>query len=199
MDTKSLSARLVKISLLAVMAFIVMYIEFPVPLFPVFLKLDFSDVPALLGAYALGPSAGLTVQFLKNLLHLVFKWGVDSPVGELANFIVGASFVCTAGWIYSRGKSKFTAIKSVTVATLVMAAVGGLANYFILIPFYTRLFPLEAIVSMGAQANKAIIDLKTLVLYGIVPFNLLKGIIISAVTVLVYKNLSGLLHIDNQL
>jgi riboflavin transporter FmnP len=194
MNKKSFTAKLIKISLLGVIGFIIMYIEFPVPLFPVFLKLDLSDIPALLGAFALGPSAGVLVEAIKNIFHMIFKWGVDSPVGELANFIVGSSFVFTAGLIYSMNKTRATAIKSMIAATLAMGIVGGLANYYILIPFYSKLFPLEVIIDMGKQANSAIVDLKSLILYAVVPFNLIKGLILSAITFLVYKHLSSILH-----
>ncbi|MBA1336130.1 MAG: Substrate-specific component RibU of riboflavin ECF transporter [Firmicutes bacterium] len=194
MNKKSVTANLTKISLLGVIGFIIMYIEFPIPLFPVFLKLDLSDMPALLGAFAIGPVAGVLVEVVKNVFHLVFKWGMDSPVGELANFIVGSSFVFTAGLIYSKNKTRATAIKSMAAATVVMGIVGGLANYYILIPFYSKLFPLDVIIDMGKQANSAVVDLKSLVIYGIVPFNLLKGLVLSAITFMVYKHLSGILH-----
>lgn len=194
MNKKSVTANLIKISLLGVIGFIVMYIEAPIPLFPVFLKLDLSDMPALLGAFAIGPAAGVMIEVVKNLFHLIFKWGMDSPVGELANFIVGASFVFTAGLIYSKNKTRATAIRSMIAATIVMGIAGGLANYYILIPFYSKLFPLDVIIDMGKQANSAVVDLKSLVIYGIVPFNLLKGLVLSAITFVVYKHISGVLH-----
>ncbi len=186
--------KLIKVSLLSVISFLLMYIETPLPLFPVFLKLDLSDVPAILGTYALGPGAGVLIQILKNLLHLILKWGADSPVGELANLIIGISFVLPAGLIYNRNKTRKTAIKSMAVATLAMGITGGLANYYILIPFYSKLFPLEIIIDMGRQVNNAIVDLKSLVLYGIIPFNILKGTVLSAVTLSIYKHISKILH-----
>jgi len=147
MNKNSVTAKLIKISLLSVISFLLMYLEAPLPFFPPFLKLDLSDIPAVLGAYALGPAAGVVIELLKNLLHLFIKWGMDSPVGELANFMIGAAFVLPAGWIYSRKKTRNTAVKSMAIATICMAIAGGLANYYILIPFYSKLFPLEAIIS----------------------------------------------------
>lgn len=186
--------QLIKVSLLSVIAFLLMFLETPLPFFPAFLQLDFSDIPAVLGAFALGPVAGVFIELIKNLLHLMLKWNAGSPVGELANFIIGTAFVLPAGWLYSHNKTRATAMKSMGAAILLMGITGGLVNYFILIPFYTKLFPLEVIIDMGNQVNSGIANLKSLILYGIVPFNILKGIVISIITLPVYKRVSNILH-----
>lgn len=193
-DTKQISSTnaLVKIALLSVIAYILMLIELPIPFFPPFLKIDLSDMPALIGTFALGPLAGIVIELIKNLLHLITKTSTGG-VGELANFLIGASLVIPAGIMYARSKKKTTALFGMLLGTVLMAFVGGLANYYIIIPFYAKMMPIEKIIEWSAAANGAIKDLKTLIIYGIVPFNLLKGSVISILTILIYKKISHLL------
>ena len=191
---KSKTVFITRVAILSAVAFALNYIEFPVPLFPAFLQLDFSDIPALVGAFAIGPLAGVVIEFIKNILHLIFKWNIGSPVGELANFIVGIALVGTAGYIYKKKKTKQNAIKAMTIGILVMAAAGGIMNYFLLLPFYSRFMPIESIIQMGAVVNERITSLKDLVIYAIIPFNIFKGLIISVVTALLYKKLSPIIH-----
>lgn len=183
---------LVKISLLSVIAYVLMLIELPIPLFPAFLKIDLSDMPALIGAFALGPVAGVMIELIKNLLHLITKTSTGG-VGELANFLIGASMVIPAGIFYARSKKKSTALIGMLIGTALMAVVGALANYYILIPFYAKMMPIDQIIAWSAAANTAITDLKTLILYAVVPFNLLKGVVVSIFTILIYKKISHLL------
>lgn len=183
---------LVKIALLSVISYILMLIELPVPLFPGFLKIDLSDMPALIGTFALGPAAGVIIELIKNLLHLITKTDTGG-VGELANFIIGASLIIPAGVIYAKNRTKSSALIGMLLGTALMGIAGGLANYYILIPFYAKVMPIEQIISWSASANGAITDLKTLILYAVVPFNLLKGIVISILTILIYKRISNLL------
>jgi len=191
---KSKTVFITRVAILSAAAFALNYIEFPVPLFPAFLQLDFSDIPALIGAFAVGPLAGVVIEFIKNILHLIFKWNIGSPVGELANFIVGVALVGTAGYIYKKKKTKQNAIKAMIIGILAMAAAGGIMNYFVLLPFYSRFMPVESIIEMGAVVNQRITSLKDLVIYAIIPFNIFKGIIISVVTALLYKKLSPIIH-----
>lgn len=183
---------LVKIALLSVISYILMLIELPVPLFPGFLKIDLSDMPALIGTFALGPAAGVIIELIKNLLHLITKTDTGG-VGELANFIIGASLIIPAGVIYAKNRTKSSALIGMLLGTALMGIAGGLANYYILIPFYAKVMPIEQIIAWSASANGAITDLKTLILYAVVPFNLLKGIVISILTILIYKRISHLL------
>jgi len=191
---KSKTTFITRVAILSAAAFALNYIEFPVPFFPAFLQLDFSDIPALIGTFALGPSAGIIVELIKNILHLIFKWNIGSPVGELANFIVGIALVGTAGFIYKNKKTKQNAVKGMVIGIIVMAAAGGIMNYFVLLPFYTRFMPIEAIIEMGAAVNDRITTLKDIVIYAIIPFNIFKGIIISVITALLYKKLSPVIH-----
>lgn len=195
--TQSMKTKwLVKVGMLSAVAFLLQLLEFPLGIFPAFLQIDFSDVPALLAGFSLGPAAGVVVELIKNILHLLLKNSGTGGVGELANFLIGSAIVVPAALLYKRKHTRRMAINGLIAGTAVMTIVGVLANLYILIPFYSSAFgmPIEAIVAMGTEVNSAVIDLKTLVLYGIVPFNLLKGVMVSIVTILIYKRLSPILH-----
>ncbi|MGY0374396.1 ECF transporter S component [Clostridium sp. JNZ J1-5] len=187
---------MIKISLLSVMAFILMFFEVSVPLFPEFLKIDISDLPALLGAFALGPVEGVGIELFKNILKLIFKGTQTGFVGEFANFIVGAILVGTAGSIYKIKKSKKTAILGLLAGSIAMSIVASVLNYTIFLPLYAKAFkaPIEAFVAMGAKVNPSIKNVKDLVMWSILPFNLLKGIVVSVITVPIYKSVSPILH-----
>lgn len=183
---------LTKTAILSAIAYIVMLLEFPVPFAPAFLKMDFSDIPALVASFAINPVVGVLVELVKNIIK--FMMGTRTGgVGELGNFLVGASFVYTAGVLYHMKKTKTQAIVACLVATVVMTAVAGLFNNFVLIPFYAKVMPLDAIIQMGSAINPNIVDIKTLVLYGITPFNIFKGVSIAIVTMLIYKKIKPLL------
>ncbi len=185
----------IKVAVLSALAIILYFIEFPLPLFPEFLKIDFGDLPAVFGAYAIGPIAGVLIQLIKNILHFVIK-GSTGGVGEFANFIVGCAFVIPAGFIYNIKKTKNTAIISLVAASLAMGIVSATANYYMFIPLYSKVLgiPIQAFADMGRAVNSSIVDIKTLVIFSILPFNLLKALMISLVTLLLYKKLSGILH-----
>lgn len=183
---------MVKIAFLSVIAYIIMLFEFPIPFFPPFLQIDLSDLPALIGSFALGPIAGIFIELIKNLLHLITKTNTGG-VGELANFLVGIALVIPAGLCYSIKRKRSYALSGMLIGTLFMALVGALVNYFILLPFYAKMMPIEAIINMGTAVNSAITDLKTLVLYAMVPFNILKGFVVSVLTILLYKRISPLI------
>ena len=182
-----------KISILSVIAFILMQLEFPVPLFPSFLKIDLSDLPALVGGFALGPIVGILIELFKNLMHLIQT--STSGVGELANFLVGVALVAPASLIYHRDKTKKNAVIGLCVGTIAMGIVGGLANYYIILPFYANVlkFPINAIVEMGNLVNSNIVDLNSLIFYAIIPFNIIKGMLLSVITMLIYKRISSVL------
>ena len=182
-----------KISILSVIAFILMQIEFPIPIFPSFLKIDLSDLPALVGGFALGPIVGILIELFKNLMHLIQT--STSGVGELANFLVGVALVAPASLIYYRNKIINKSGSGLVGCTIGMGIVGGLSNYYILLPFYANVlkFPIEAIVEMGSLVNSNIVDLNSLIFYAIIPFNILKGIVLSVITMLIYKRISSLL------
>ncbi|MBF8982945.1 ECF transporter S component [Lutibacter sp. B2] len=183
---------LTKIAILSVFAYVIMFIEMPLFFFPGFLKLDISDIPALIGGLALGPVAGIMIELIKNVLHLITKT-TTGGVGELANFLIGIALVIPTSIMYNKHRSKKSAVVGMLIGTIMMTIVGGIFNYFILLPFYAKIMPLEQIIAWSSAANSAIVDLKTLVYYGIIPFNILKGIIVSIFTFLLYKKLSPVL------
>jgi riboflavin transporter FmnP len=164
------------------------------PFFPSFLKLDIGDLPALLAAFAFGPLAGVLVEVLKNAVHLIGSQ--TSGVGELANMIIGSSFVATAGFVYRLRKNRLSAYLGMAAGTVVMTAVACASNYYVLLPLYGRLgFSVEAIIGLANLAGNTLVkDMPTLLLFVFVPFNLVKGLLVSILTGLVYKRVSPLLH-----
>jgi riboflavin transporter FmnP len=179
----------ITIALMGVLSFIIMFLEFPLPIFPEFLKIDISDLPAIIVGFAFGPMSGVAVELVKNILHLMRT--TTGGVGELANFIVGSAFIIPAALIYRKRQSAASMILGFVLGTLGMALVGALANYYILIPFYQNFMPLDAIIGMAAAVNALVVDLKTYILYVVVPFNIIKGVAISILTALVYKRVSS--------
>lgn len=184
------------IGMFGAIAAVLMYFEFPLPFAPSFYKLDFSEVPVLIGTFALGPIAGLFIELVKILLHFVIKGTSTAGVGELANFIIGAALILPAGLIYKSKKTKARAIIGMAVGTLCMTVVGSAINAFVLLPTYAAAFgmPLDAIVSMGTAINASVTDVTTFVILCVAPFNLLKGVLVSVITFLLYKRISGLIH-----
>ena len=188
------TSTLVKVAVLSAICYVLMFIQFPIPaLFPDFLKIDISDLPAILGGMALGPVAGITIELIKNILQALTN-STSGGVGELANFLIGGSFVLVTSVIYRRKKDLKSSIMGLLVGTIFMCGVGALANYYILIPFYTNFMPLEAIIGMGSAINPNVADLATYILWIVTPFNIMKGILMSILTVLVYKKVEPILR-----
>lgn len=185
---------LLKIAILGAIAFIIMLVEFPLWFVPEFYQIDFSDIPALIGAFALGPVAGILIELIKNILNVALTGSITGGIGEAANFIIGALFVGTAGVIYKKNKTRKSAIIGMALGTLFMAVVGSLSNYFIILPLYSKIMPIETILNMARAVNSVVVDMKTLVLYAVFPFNLLKGLVVSILTLPLYKRLSGVLN-----
>lgn len=185
----------IKISLLGVIAFIIQFFEIPLPIFPSFVKLDFSDIPAILGTFAIGPIAGVLIEFIKNILHGLIING-SAFIGEGANFIVGSAFVIGAGLVYKRKKTRKNALIALLTGTICMTIAGAAGNYFVFLPLYETVlgFKISTVVSIGHAVNPHINNLNSLIIWSFVPFNALKGIIMSIVTLLIYKKLSPVLH-----
>ena len=183
--------------MLSAVAFVLMYIEFPIPaLIPAFVKLDVSDLPELLAAFALGPIWGVVVTLLKNVLFSILHGTSSAYVGELFNFLLGSVFSFSAGLIYHRGKSRKSALAGALIGAALMALVSVPVNYFIVYPAYVQLYkmPMDAIIGMYQNINPAVNDLLgCLVLFNL-PFTFGKGMLDVALCFLVYKPLSPLLH-----
>lgn len=189
------------IGMFSAISTILMILELPVPFAPGFYKIDLSELPALVGGFAFGPVAGVMIEFCKILLKLMTKGTSTALVGEMANFVVGCSFILPASFLYWLKKSKKSAIFSSIVGTLCMTVVGSWLNAVFLLPTFANMFgmPLlpdgtgNSIVDMGTMVNPNITDVTTLVLFAVVPLNLLKGGIVSLITILIYKKLSPIL------
>ena len=184
-------------AMLSAVAFILMFIEFPIPmLIPAFIKMDFSDLPALLGAFALGPVYGVIISFMKNLLHIVIKGTSTACVGELSNFILGAIFSAVAGYLYKHHKSRKTAIIGAVAGAVAMGVLSVPSNYFVVYPAYVQFYhmPLEAILGMyQAILPSADSLIKCLIIFNL-PFTLVKGLLDAVLCMLIYKPLSPVLH-----
>ncbi|MFG6343424.1 MAG: ECF transporter S component [Lachnospiraceae bacterium] len=193
---KTLSLRMmVQIAMLGAIAVVLMMFEIPLGFAPSFYKLDFSEVPVLLGAFSMGPVAGVLIELIKILLNLLINGTYTAGVGEFANFGIGCALVVPAGIIYKRKASRKNAVIGLVIGTIVMAIVGGAFNAYVLIPLYSKaMMPMDVIISMGNQINPKITGLSTFIMFAVVPFNLVKGLIVSIMTVLLYKYLRPFLH-----
>ncbi|MBR1780877.1 MAG: ECF transporter S component [Oscillospiraceae bacterium] len=194
---KVLSTRaLVVTAMLSAVAFVLMFIEFPIPIMPSFVKLDISDLPALLGSFALGPVFGVVIELLKNLLHILIKGTSSAGVGELFNFLCGSFMCVAAGLIYQLNKSRKGAVIGALVGCAVMAVLSFPLNYFLVYPAYVRFYgmPLEAIIGMYQAILPSVDSLGKCLLVFNVPFTFCKGLIDAVLCFLIYKPLSPVLH-----
>jgi riboflavin transporter len=179
---------LVMIAFLSAIAYVLMLLHLPFK-FIGFLELEFSDVPAIIGGIFYGPIVGVIIELIKNLIKAL-TGTTTSGVGELANFIICSSFVLPASILFRRIKGKGRAFVSFGVATLSMVVVGALANYFVMIPLYAVAFGgMDVVVGVASPMIPAIKDLGTIVLFGITPFNIVKGIVLGIVSNYIYKPL----------
>ena len=178
-------------AILSAVAFVLQYFEVPVPLMPSFIKLDFSDMPALIGAFAYGPLWGVLIELIKNALQLTST--ATGGVGELANFLMGAAFVLTAGAIYRAHKTKRTALLGCLAGSFAMGIAAALANYYILLPLFEQFMPLHQLIASFEAFIPFIHSKRDIVLYNALPFNVLKGLAISLITMLSYKSLRPIL------
>ncbi len=185
-----------QIGVLGGIAFILMTIEFPLWFAPGFYRLDVSELPVLIGSFAMGPLAGILIEMIKVLLYFFIHGSSTAGVGDFANFIFGCSLAVPGAIIYQRRKSRRNALIGLAVGTLAMTAVGAILNAYLLLPVYSAAFhmPMEALIQMGTAVNPAINGLWAFILLAVVPFNLFKGILVSCLTMLLYKSVSPILH-----
>jgi len=190
---------MVLMAMMAAVAVVLMMFELPLPMIaPAFYKLDFSEVPVLIGTFAMGPLAGVGIEFLKILLHLLISGTSTAYVGDIANFLIGCSFVIPAGCIYQRAKSRKHAIAGMAAGTLTMTAAGVVLNALVLLPWYAANFfaaagGMEALVRAGAAVNAGVTNVWAFVFILVAPFNLIKGAAISLITLVLYKRVSVLI------
>ena len=177
---------LVSISMLSSIAYILMLVNFPIPPFPTFLKIDFSDLPALIGALIFGPLAGILVELIKNVLDY-FMTGSETgvPVGHFANFVSGLLFILPTYYIYNKLKTKKGMTVALVIGTCLMSVIMSVLNYFVLLPAYT--FFLNMPVMSGPEIRQYIVA-------GILPFNLVKGVAMSIVFMLLFTKMGTWLN-----
>jgi len=195
MNKKNKTRNMVSIAMLAAVAVVLMLFEFPLPFLPPFYKIDASELPVIIGAFAMGPWAGVLIELIKVLLNLLLDGTTTAFVGEFANFLIGCSYVVPASIVYYRKKSKKNAIVGLVIGTVACAVVGCLLNAYLLLPAYSKAFhmDIEALVAMGTAANKAIDSMFTFVLFATAPLNILKCGLVSIITMLIYKPISRIL------
>lgn len=187
-----------QIGMLSAIATVLMLFEIPLPFAPSFYEIDFSEVPILIGSFAMGPLAGATIEFIKILLNFAINGTLTAGVGEIANFLIGCSLVVPAAMIYRKKHTRNGALLGMVTGTVFMTIVGCFMNAYILLPAYAKAFgmPLDALVGMGTAVNKHITDIKTFVILAVGPFNLLKGTLVSLIVFLVYKKISPILKMN---
>lgn len=180
-------------AILSAVATVLMFISFSLPIIPSFIKLDFSELPALIAAFSMGPVSGVVVCFIKNLVNLAMS--TTGGAGELCNFLMGVTFVVPAGLLYKFRKDRWGALWGSLLGAVIMALTSFPINYFITYPFYTAtMLSEEAILSMYQAINPAVETLAQALLWFNVPFTFFKAACDVAITFAVYKRISPLIH-----
>ena len=181
-DNTAKTTKLAVTAMLAALSAVLMFFEFPLGFIaPSFYEFDFSEVPVLVGTFSMGPIAGAVIEFVKILVKFLIKGTSTGGVGELANFLIGCSFILPAGFIYKYKKTR-------------VGAIVGMLTGTVLVPLYSSFMPLTEIIKMGQAIFPAIDGTFTFCLYCVGPFNIIKGLIISVVVFIIYKPLSRLIH-----
>lgn len=179
------------VAMLSAVAYLMQFMEFQQPFSPAFAKIDFSELPALIGAFAYGPVWGIAIELIKNALQLTST--STGGIGELANFVIGSSLIFPAALIYQKKKTKRMAVIGCIVGSVTSGVVAAAMNYFVLLPLYEIFMPLEQVIAAFAEFFPFIHTKLDVVLYNALPMNILKSGLTSFVTVLLYKRLSPIL------
>ena len=185
--------RLCTVAICSAIAAVLHMLDFPLPfLAPEFYKLDFSELPVMLCGLYLGPSAAVACEAVKILLKLLLKGTSTAFVGDFANFVVGCSLVLPAAIVYHTKKSRASALWGLVLGTFVMTTFGSFFNAVYLLPRFSQLYglPLDSIIAMGSKINNNIQSLQSFVLLAVAPLNLIKGTMISVLTLVLYKRVA---------
>jgi len=192
MSSRTLTTRnITKIAILSLVSFILMEFEILVPFTPPFYKLDVSEVVIMIGAFAMGPLAGVIIELLKNIINLIIDGSITGGVGELSNFLTACAFVVPASLVYKKNKNKKSARLGLLLGVITMTIFGYFSNRYVMIPIYSKALsiPLEALVGMGTKIHSSIDSVTDMILLCVVPFNLIKGVLVSVVTFILYKKI----------
>ena len=182
-------------AMLAAVSTVLMFFSFSVPLMPSFIKMDLSELPALLASFTFGPMAGVTVCLVKNLINVFFT--TTGGVGEVSNFLLGSMFVAPAGFIYQKMRTKKGAVIASVIGAATMAGLSLITNYYIVYPVYTNIMPMEVIIGAYSAINPNVTNLWQALLWFNVPFTFIKGMVSVVITMLIYKPLSPILRGKN--
>ena len=182
-------------AMLAAVSTVLMFFSFSVPLMPSFIKMDLSELPALIASFTFGPDSGITVCLVKNLINVFFT--TTGGVGEVSNFLLGTMFVAPAGFIYQRMRTKKGAMIASVVGAATMAILSLFTNYFIVYPVYTNIMPLEVIIGAYSAINPHVENLWQALLWFNVPYTFIKGMLSVVITMLIYKPLAPILRGKN--
>ncbi len=198
---RSRTRTIAQVAMLGAVAGVLMNFEFPIPfLAPAFYQLDFSEIPVLVGSFAMGPVAGILVELVKILVHLVTKGTITAGVGDIANFLMGCAFVVPAGLIYRMHfiKSRKHAVMGMAAGTLLTTVLACVLNAYVLLPAYGKAFgmPMETFIEMGSAVHSSVNGLLGFVIMIIVPFNLVKYTLTSAIVFFIYKKIRVILKAD---
>ena len=188
---------IVTIGMLAAIAVVLMLFEFPIPFIaPSFYEIDLSEVPVLIGTFAMGPLAGVVIELIKILLNLLINGTSTAYVGEFANFVVGCAFLLPAGFLYWHKKTLRNAVLGLVAGSVTMVVIGSLINGLLLLPLYAELFMggMDNIIAAGQAVNAGIDSVASFVILAVAPFNLIKAVVTSVLTLLLYKRVSNLIH-----
>lgn len=189
--------RIALIGILSAVAFGLMMLEFPLLwIAPEFYKMDFSELPVIIGTFALGPVSGIIIELIKNLLNVLIDGTSTAFVGEFANFAMGICYILPAGLLYYFRKTKKTACIGLILSTVSCVILGCILNAYVLLPLYSRLYfkdNIQVIIGMGTDVHSIIKDVPTFILFAVAPFNLIKYGAASIITILIYKRISRIL------
>ena len=191
MSTATKTRKLIGTAMLAAVSVVLMFLSFPVPLMPSFIKMDLAELPALIGAFAYGPLAGAAVCLVKNLISLMKS--SSGGVGTLCNFLLGVCFVVPAGLIYKYNRTRRGALIGALAGAAIMAVLSIFVNYYVVYPIYTAFMPMEAIIGMYQAINPKVENLWQALIWFNTPFTFIKGLCSVVMTFIIYKPLSPIL------
>ena len=190
--TKRISVRkLTGTAMLSAIAYVLMFLDFSVPFMPSFIKMDLSELPALIGAFAYGPVAGVAICLVKNVIHLMIT--TTGGVGELSNFLLGASFVLVAGGVYRFKKSRKGALIGSVLGAFVMGMFSIISNFFLVYPIYYNFMPQDAILAAYQLIFSGVKNILQCLIVFNAPFTFIKGMISVVITFIIYKRISPIL------
>ncbi len=193
-NERSKTQIMVRIAMLSALAAVLEVLSFPIPFIaPGFYKIDFSEVGVLIGAFAYGPVAGIVAEFIKNLIKIIIEGSNTGFVGEISNFVTGCAFVVPASVIYKYRRNLKSALLGMSLGVLAMVLVSFFSNLYVMIPLYSKMMPLDTIIGMASKIHSSIDSTLDMILLCVIPFNIIKGILASFVTFLLYKKVRRLL------